>query len=170
MVIFEGLFAHKGVHSYMDATHLKEADNVVLSFSRAASFILFAYFMLKLIDVLVQANFHLVFTGYGVWWLVEMLGFVLLPAILYARGANEGNVRLCQYTSVLTVIGIVLNRFNVSMIAFNWKLPSELHYFPSIWEICISIFVVTMIVTVYRFIVYHMPVLYEHPEFRGEEH
>lgn len=170
MVIFEGLFAHKGVHQYMDSTHLREADTVVLSFSRAASFILFAYFMLKLIDVLVQANFHLVFTGYGAWWLVEMLGFVLLPALLYAVGARTGNVTLCRWTSVLTVIGIVLNRFNVSMIAFNWQLPSELRYFPSIWEIWISIFVVTLIVTAYRFIVYNMPVLYEHPDFKGEEH
>lgn len=170
MVIFEGLFAHKGVHEYMDATHLKEADSVTLGFSRAASFILIAYFMLKLIDVLVQANFHYVFSGYGLWWLVEMFGFVLLPALLYAKAANDGNVQLARYTSVLAVTGIVLNRFNVSMIAFNWKLPSELRYFPSIWEICISIFVVTMIVTCYRFIVYHMPVLYEHPDFKGEEH
>ena len=27
-------------------------------------------------------------------------------------------------------------------------------------------FVVTMIVTVYRFVVYNMPILYEHPNFR----
>ena len=170
MVIFEGLFAHKGVHQYMDATHLREADGVVLSFARAASFILFAYFMLKLIDMLVQANLPWLGTGWGAWWLVEMLGFVLLPALLYAKGARDGNVGLCRATSVLAVAGIVLNRFNVSMIAFNWQLPSAERYFPSIWEICISIFVVTMIVTAYRFIVYNMPVLYEHPDFKGEEH
>lgn len=170
MVIFEGLFAHKGVHDYMDATHLKEADGVVLAFARAGSFILMAYFMLKLIDMLVQANLPWLCTGWGAWWLIEMLGFVLLPAFLYAKGSRDGNVKLCRYTSILVIAGIVLNRFNVSMIAFNWQLPSEVRYFPSIWEICISIFVVTMIVTVYRFIVYHMPVLYEHPDFKGEEH
>jgi len=52
------------------------------------------------------------------------------------------------------------------MIAFNYALPADERYFPSIWEVCISIFVVTLIVTVYRFIVYHMPVLYEHPDFK----
>lgn len=52
------------------------------------------------------------------------------------------------------------------MIAFNYNLPPAERYFPSIWEICISIFVVTMIVTAYRFIVYNMPVLYEHPDFK----
>ena len=168
MVIFEGIFAHKGLHHYMDETHLREGDGVILSFSRAASFILFAYFMLKLIDMLVQANIPYVFSGYGAWWLVEMLGFVLLPALLYAKGARDRNLTLCRIASANTVLGIVLNRFNVSMIAFNYNLPSAERYFPSIWEICISIFVVTMIVTVYRFIVYHMPVLYEHPDFRDE--
>lgn len=170
MVIFEGMFAHKGVHQYMDATHLKESDAVVLGFSRAASFILFAYFMIKLIDMLVQANIEWLFTGWGAWWLLEMLGFVLLPAFLYAWGAVDGNVKLCQYTSCLAIIGIVLNRFNVSMVAFNWQLPSADRYFPSFWEIWISIFVITLIVTCYRFIVYHMPVLYAHPDFQDEEH
>jgi Ni/Fe-hydrogenase subunit HybB-like protein len=118
--------------------------------------------------MLVQANLPYVFSGYGAWWLVEILGFVLLPALLYAKGARDRNVTLCRIASVNAVLGIVLNRFNVSMIAFNYNLPSAERYFPSIWEFCISIFVVTMIVTVYRFIVYHMPVLYEHPDFRDE--
>ncbi|MBQ4566783.1 MAG: polysulfide reductase NrfD [Desulfovibrio sp.] len=170
MVIFEGMFAHKGVHNYMDETHLREADGVVLSFAKAASFILFAYFMIKLIDMLVQANIPYLFTGYGAWWLVEMLGFILLPALLYAKGSRDGNVTLCRIASVNAVAGIVLNRFNVSMIAFNYQLPPSDGYFPSIGEICISVFVVTLIVTAYRFIVYHMPVLYEHPDFKGEEH
>ena len=168
MVIFEGMLAHRGVHHYMDKTHLREADDVTFSFARAASFILFAYFMLKLIDMLVQANFPYLFTGYGVWWLVEMLGFVLMPALIYAKGARDRNLTLCRIGATNTVLGIVLNRFNVSMIAFNYNLPSAERYFPSIWEICISMFVVTMIVTVYRFIVYNMPVLYEHPDFKGE--
>mgnify|MGYP000660197729 CR=1 FL=1 len=78
------------------------------------------------------------------------------------------NIRLLRRSAVGAVLGIVLNRFNVSMIAFNYDLPSAERYFPSIWEICISMFVVTMIVTAYRFIVYNMPVLYEHPHFRDE--
>ncbi|MDR2819825.1 MAG: polysulfide reductase NrfD [Desulfovibrio sp.] len=166
MVIFEGMFAHKGVHHYMDDTHLREADEVVFSFSKAASFILFAYFMLKFTDMLVQANLPYVFSGYGLWWLVEMLFFVLMPALLYARGSRQRNLRICRFAAANTVLGIVLNRFNVSMIAFNYALPSAERYFPSLWEICISVFVVTMIVTAYRFIVYHMPVLYEHPDFK----
>lgn len=166
MVIFEGMLAHKGVHNYMDATHLKEADEVTFSFAKAASLILFGYFMLKFIDMCVQDNFKYLLSGYGVWWMVEMLCFVLLPALIYAKGARDRNIGLCRLGAVNAVLGIVMNRFNVSMIAYNYQLPSAERYFPSVWEVCISIFVVTLIVTVYRFIVYHMPVLYEHPDFK----
>ncbi len=166
MVIFEGMLAHKGVHKYMDATHLREADEVTLSFARAASLILFSYFMLKFIDMCVQDNFKYLLSGYGFWWIIEMSCFIMLPALLYAKGAREGNVNLCRLASVNAVLGIVVNRFNVSMIAFNYQLPSADRYFPSIGEVCVSIFVVTLIVTVYRFVVYHTPTLYEHPNFK----
>ncbi len=168
MVIFEGMLAHKGVHHYMDALHLRESRDVTLGFARAASLILFGYFMLKFIDMAVQDNFKYLLTSFGYWWMVEMLFFVLMPALLYAKGARDGNIRLCQLASANAVLGIVVNRFNVSLIAFNYNLPASEKYFPHIGEICISVFVVTLIVTAYRFIVYHMPVLYEHPNFRGD--
>ncbi len=166
MVIFEGMLAHKGVHDYMDATHLREADGVTVAFAKAASLILFSYFMLKLIDMAVQDNFKYLLSAYGFWWMIEMGFFVLMPALLYAKGARERNLTLCRMASVNAVLGIVLNRFNISIIAFNYHLPASERYFPSLGEICISIFVVTLIVTAYRFIVYHMPVLYEHPDFK----
>ncbi len=168
MVIFEGMLAHKGVHDYMDSTHLKEADEVTVGFARAASLILFGYFMLKLIDMAVQDNFKYLLSGFGFWWMVEMLFFVLMPALIYAKGARDKNLTLCRIGSVNAVLGIIINRFNISLVAFNYNLPSSEKYFPSLGEICISVFVVTLIVTAYRFIVYHTPVLYEHPDFKGD--
>jgi hypothetical protein len=105
-------------------------------------------------------------TGYGAWFLVEMFGFVALPSFLYALGVREKNLKLVRIASVFGVLGIVINRFNVSMIAFNWQLPAAERYFPSWMEVGISIFVVTLIVTTYRFIATKMPVLYEHPEYK----
>lgn len=114
----------------MDETHLREADEVVFSFSKAGAFILFGYFMLKLIDMLVQANLPYLCTGYGLWWLVEMLFFVLTPALLYAKGSRDRNIKLCRFASANAVLGIVLNRFNVSMIAFNYALPADERLLP----------------------------------------
>ena len=67
---------------------------------------------------------------------------------------------------MLTVLGIVLNRFNISQVAFNWQLPSADRYFPSWMEIVISLFVVTLGLLAFRFISSRMPIFYEHPEFQ----
>ncbi len=166
MVIFEGSLSHKNFHDKMDATHLKEADGVVLGFGKAAAFVLFGYFVIKLVGVSVDNNWHHLATGWGLWFLVEMLGFVLLPCYLYAVGARDKNIKLIRRTSLLAVLGIVLNRFNVSMVAFNYHLPSSERYFPHWMEIVISLFIVTIGVLVFRFVVTRMPILYEHPDYK----
>lgn len=166
MVIFEGTLAHKALHDKMDETHLKEAEGVVLGFGKAASFVLAGYFMIKVIDVTMDNDWHYLTTGYGVWWMVEMLGFVALPSFLYALGVREKRLGVIRFGSVLGVLGIVINRFNVSLVAFNWQLPADQRYFPHWMEIAVSVFIVTLIITVYRFIVSRMPVLYEHPDYK----
>jgi Ni/Fe-hydrogenase subunit HybB-like protein len=166
MVILEGTLAHKPWHHMMDKTHLDEHDGVMLGFARGASIALAAYFCVKLVAVGYDNNWGYLATGWGAWWLLEVLGFVALPSLLYAIGSREKNLKLIKWTSALTVFGIILNRFNVSIVAFNWQLPSSQRYFPSWMEIVISIFVVTVGVTVYRFIVSRMPIFFEHPEYK----
>ena len=94
-----------------------------------------------------------------------MLGFVLLPCFLFVVGVRDQNVKLIKWTAFLTVLGIVVNRLNICLVCFNWQLPAEERYFPHWMEIGISIFVVTVGVTAYRFIVTRMPIFYEHPDF-----
>ncbi len=166
MVIFEGTLAHKAWHHKMDKTHLDESEGVILGFARGASIALAAYFCVKLVAVAYDNNWHYLATGWGAWWLLEVLGFVALPSLLYAIGSREKNIKLIKWTAALTVFGIILNRFNVSMVAFNWQLPADQRYFPSFLEIMLSIFVVTVGVTVYRFIVSRMPIFFEHPEYK----
>jgi len=166
MVILEGMFAHAALHHKMDETHLREADDVVLSFGKAASWILLGLFAIRVMDVAMDNDWAYLSTGYGTLFLVEMLGGIALPALVYAYGARKKSVKAMRVGAVIAVLGIVLNRFNVCIVAFQWQLPSAERYFPSIWEIFISIFVVTMIVTVYRFIAWNMPILYEHPDYK----
>ncbi len=166
MVIFEGTLAHKPWHHKMDETYLAEHDGVILGFARGASIALAAYFCVKLVALAADNNWHYLATGWGAWWLLEVLGFVALPSMLYAIGSREKNIPLIKWTAVLTVIGIMLNRFNVSLVAFNYNLPADQRYFPSIMEIGVSVFVVTVGVTAYRFIVSRMPIFFEHPEYK----
>ncbi len=169
MVVFEGMLAHAGMHQYMDKKHLDQASGVTLSFSKAASMILFSIFVMRFVDMVVHGNFPYLFTNYGAWWLIEMFGFILTPALLYAKGSREANVPLCRFAATMAVIGIVLNRWTISMIAYNWHLDAADRYFPSLSEVFVSVFVVTMIVTAYRVICYHCPILYEHPRFKEHE-
>jgi len=95
------------------------------------------------------------------------LGGIALPACIYAYGSRRKSVPAMRIGAIFAILGIVLNRFNVCLVAFHWQLPSAERYFPSVWEVCISIFVVTLIVTIYRFITWNMPILYEHPDYKG---
>ena len=151
----------------MDEDHLAEKDTVALGFGKAAALVLAGYFIIKVLGVAVDNNWHYLATGYGVWYLIEVCGFIALPCFLYAVGVRDKNVKLIRGTSVLAVLGIVVNRFNVSMIAFNYHLPSSERYFPHWMEIGISIFIVTLGLIIFKFVVTRMPILYEHPDYKG---
>lgn len=166
MVIFEGTLAHNSFKDKMDEQHLKSADHIALGFGKGASFVLAAYFAIKIFGVALGNNWHLLGTNYGIWFLVEMLGFILLPCFLFAIGVREQNVRLIRWTAFLTVLGIIINRLNIVLICFNWQLPADQRYFPHWMEIGISVFVITVGLVIYRFIVTKMPVLYEHPDYK----
>ncbi len=167
MVIFEGWLTHRH-YGHLSKTDHSLYDDFVLSFGKAAAMVLAGYFMIKVIGITVDHNWHYLFTGYGAWFLVEMLGFVLLPCFLYTIAFREKNVKLTKIAALLTVIGIVVNRVNIATVSFNWQLPSAERYFPHWKEIWLSVFIVTVGLVVFRFIVSRMPILYEHPDY--EDH
>ncbi|MCP4719254.1 MAG: hypothetical protein GY860_07330, partial [Desulfobacteraceae bacterium] len=169
MVIFEGSMAHRWLHHKMDAAHLAESRGVALGFGKAASFVMMGYVGIKVIGLAVDNNWHYLTTGWGAWYLLELVGFVLFPAILYSMGAREKNLDFIRIASLWTVLGIVLNRLNISLIAFNWQLPSAERYVPSFMEVGTTIFIVFVGITAYRVITAKMPILYEHPDYK-EEH
>ena len=168
MVIFESTLSHHYFAHKMDEAHLKEKDTVALGFGKAASLVLAGYFITKVIGISEGNNWHLLATPYGLWFLVELLGFVALPCFLYAVGVRDKNLKLIKWTAAWTVLGIIVNRLNISVVAFNWHLPSSERYYPHWMEIVSSVFLVTVGIIVFRFIVTRMPILYSHPDY--EEH
>jgi len=165
MVIFESSLSHRYFRDKMDQEHLDQKEEVALGFAKAASLVLAGYFAMKVFGIAADDEWALLGTGYGAWFLVELLGFVLLPCLLFGAGARDRNLRLVQWTSAWTVLGILLNRFNVCLVAFNWQLPPDQRYWPSWMEVGISIFLVTLGLIAFRFIVTRMPILYTHPDY-----
>jgi Ni/Fe-hydrogenase subunit HybB-like protein len=161
MVIVESALSHRIFQSRAD--HTVNTDRLALGLARGASVVLFCYFFIKLQGVADSGRWALLTTGYGCWFLVEMLGFILVPSLLFAFGARHSKVMLVRWTAAWTVLGIVVNRLNVSVIALNWNLPDR--YVPSWMEVMVSITLVTMGVSMFRWIVNRMPVLKELPEY-----
>ncbi|MDL5502794.1 MAG: hypothetical protein QSU88_06210, partial [Candidatus Methanoperedens sp.] len=66
------------------------------------------------------------------------------------------------------MIGIILNRFNLTLLTFNYQIPrGELFYWK---EVLVVISVVIIQVLVYRWIVNRMPVLRDHPDYPNDGH
>lgn len=151
----------------MDETHIAQAPEVTLGFAKAASVVLFAYFNLKWIGVALGDSWNHLFTGWGAWFLVEVIGFVLVPCLMYAMAAREKNEKLAFWASIVTVFGIVLNRLNISLVAFNWQLPAEARYIPSLEEIMITVFIVTLEITVLRLCCASCPFYTNTPNSKG---
>ncbi len=168
MVIFESTLAHRYFHDKMDTVHLQESKDVTLGFAKSAAFIMAGYIMIQLMGLAVDNDWALLATGWGAWYILEIMGFVFLPAFFYAVGVRDKNIPLIQWTAFWTVTGIVLNRLNVCLVAFNWQLPSEQRYFPSWMEVATTLFIVFIGVTAYRFICSRMPILFQHPDYPHE--
>ncbi len=165
MVIVESALSHRLFRDQIDPQRHVDLDAITLGLGKAASVVLFTYFFLKLLGIADGNHWNLLNTPFGYWFLVELLVFVLLPCFLFAFGVRERNVRLVRSTAVLTVIGIVINRLNVSVIAFNWNVADR--YVPSWMEVVTTITIITLGILTFRWIVNRMPVLREHPEYRG---
>lgn len=165
MVIFESTLSHRYLSEYMDEDHLREKDQIALGFGKAASWVLAGYFAIKVVGISMENQWHLLSTPYGLWFLVELLGFVALPCFLYAVGVRDKNLTIIKWAAVWTVVGIIVNRFNICLVAFNYDLPSNERYFPHWMEIGISIFLVTLGLIAFKFISTHMPIFYKHPDY-----
>jgi Ni/Fe-hydrogenase subunit HybB-like protein len=165
MVIFESTVSHKVFHRQFEGQHL-DVEKLQLGLAKAAALVMFAYFFLKLQGVIDGHAWGYLLTGWGAWFLVEVLGFVLLPSLMFAYGARNSNVKLVRIAAVIGVLGIILNRLNVSVIAYNWNLPTR--YVPSWMEVWVSVTLVTIGVLLFRWIVNRMPILHEDPRFPQE--
>ena len=139
----------------------RDSSKLVLGMGKAGALVGFAYFVLKVQGVVDGHAWDLLRTRWGLWFLVEVLGFVLAPVLLYAEGVRRRRAVLVQVAAGWALAGVVLNRLNVSVIAFNWRDPTP--YVPRWTELMVSLTLVTVGVLAYRWIVNRMAILGERP-------
>ena len=97
-----------------------------------------------------------------------MVGFVVVPWLLFTRASRTASVKLVRTAAVLTLVGIVMNRLNISVIAFKWY--EAVRYVPTWMEIVVTLMVVFAEIWVFRWVVNRMPVLSDPPAWARESH
>jgi Ni/Fe-hydrogenase subunit HybB-like protein len=159
MVILEGTITHRVFRAQIDAKKHHSHDDLLLGLGKGAAIALFVYYFFKLLVFLHDRQWNLLGTGWGAWYLVEVLGFVLVPCVMFTYAVRTRSVGLLRVAAVGALIGILLNRLNISVIAFAWQEP--VRYFPSWQEFVVTATVVFTEIWVFRWIVLRLPVLRE---------
>jgi len=157
MVIFEGTISHKVFgHLIGEKTH-HSYDEIILGLAKGAAVTMFVYYFFQAFILLHDAERWKLVTGFwGFWYLVEIIGFVLVPCFIYAYGVRNRRIGVIQVAAILAVLGVILNRLNVSLIAFKWYAVDR--YYPTWQEIVVTLMVVFVEVWVFRWFVTRMPV------------
>lgn len=156
MVMMESFFTHRAFRNRIGHELHAADDGITLGLAKGAVGALFAYFFIKVIDFVHYQLWQYLGTRMGAWYLLEIVGFVALPTALFIVGLRRRNVKLVRFTAFLTAAGVILNRLNVSIIAFKWNAPA--HYVPSWAEVVVTLAVISMELWVFRWVINRMPV------------
>lgn len=159
MVIFEGSISRKVFQDQISPKNKKAHRGILHGLSKVCTITLFIYFFLQLLVLAHGKNWDLLNTKMGYWYLTEILGFVLLPMILFFISYRRQNILLVRISAIITMIGIIINRLNVTIIGFRWDAAS--HYYPSWMEIVVSLSIILIEIWIFRWVINRLPVLRE---------
>ena len=167
MVIFEGSISHKVFFNQINEK-IDQAHNEILhELSKICAGTMFVYFFLQLLVFIHGQHWDLLNTGMGYWFLLEIIGFVLVPMILYFYSYRANNISMIKFASILTMLGIIMNRLNVTVIGFRWD--AAIQYVPSWMEIVVTLAVICTEIWIFRWVINRMPVLRESPSWVNEK-
>ncbi len=156
MIIFEGTISHRIFRDLIGPDSHHSFDEIIFGLAKGAAIVMFVYYFLKALLFIHGKQWELVNDGWGFWYLVEVLGFLLIPAFMFAFGFRNRSLNIIRVASVMALIGIVLNRLNVSIISFKWY--ADVHYYPSWQEIVVTLMIIFAEIWIFRWVVTRMPV------------
>ena len=157
MVIMEGPIIHRFLKKHIDKEHHASHDEIAIGLAKFATVAIFVYYFFKLLTFLHDKQWTMLNDFWGFWYVLEVLGFVLIPGCLFAFGVKNRNIKIIQVGSILAIAGVILNRLNVSIIAFKWDSPVK--YFPSWQEIVVTLMIIFIEIWAFRWVVSRMPVM-----------
>ncbi|MFC2080553.1 hypothetical protein ACFLRQ_03665, partial [Bacteroidota bacterium] len=103
----------------MSGVNKQEHKPILVSLARICTISMFVYVFMVMLVFLHGKDYQYFNGPWGYWYLLEIVGFVVIPGILFLFGYRQAKVNLVRIAAVMSIIGIILNRMNISTIAFN---------------------------------------------------
>lgn len=167
MVIFEGSISQRVFFNQISEENRQARNKMVLSLSKICAYTLFAYLFMQIIVLVHGQHLNLLNTPMGYWYLLEIIGFVVGPLVLFVIAYRNSSLLLTRIAALVTILGIILNRLNVSIIAFRWDAAT--HYAPTWMEIVVSLTIIFIQIWIFRWVIQRMPVVRESPSWAKHE-
>lgn len=157
MVIFESTLSSK--------VFKREAETVAQGqLARGLPWVLALYFIMKMADLALRGELGKVFAGTleSTLWILEMAIGVVIPFFVFLSSGVRKSTPAMFGGAILVIAGVMLNRFNVSLLAIS--APETASYFPHVMEIIISASIVAAGILAFYLFVRFFPVLAEEHE------
>lgn len=157
MVIFE---------SFVSSRVFKHAlkMDIISGLAKVEVFALLVYLVLKILDISIRGALPSVFAGSmeGNMFLVEIIIGVILPIILLSLPGVRKNIYGVFISSAMVIIGLILNRMNVSIIGMLRE--SRTVYFPAWSEFALTIAIIAGGMLVFKFAVKYFDIFHSEKE------
>jgi len=129
------------------------------------------YLLLRFGQLTVEGKLGYLFTSgyYSLLFWTEIMLIAIIPIVLFSQKKVRESPNGLLYGSLSVVLGVVLNRFDVSWIALGGRIFDTTGYVPSISEVLVSFGLVAASVLVFRYIALHFPLFVDEEEFEEQE-
>lgn len=153
MVIMESISAAKSFG-------LKPEKDILTSLSRFVGPILGVYLAAKIGDMFIRETFIYLteLSLPGIMFTIEIVVGVIIPLRMFLSSSVRQSTTGLFVASMLVIFGVVLNRFNNFVIAYNPPY-TETSYFPSIGEISATLGFIALEILLYRAFVMIFPII-----------
>lgn len=161
MVIFEAYLSSRAFNKGIEADLLSRIGlySVV---------ILMLGFIIKIIDFALTDKIYLLFiiNNYTLLFYLEILLGTLVPFGLLIQKQIRENRRWLYASAIMVISGFLLNRLNVSITAITPE--AGVNYFPSIYEISVTLMLVTLGMWSFKIIAKNFPVFASEVHFENQ--
>ncbi len=153
MVIFESLIASRSLK-------LKPEMHILSKLGSMIAPLLGIYLAFKLGDMFIRETFVYLaeLNTASIMFTIEILFGVVIPLRMLMSTKVLKSPALLFTASALVVLGVLLNRINNFIVAYNPPYATAT-YFPSIGEISVTVGFISMLVMLYKLFVMHFPIV-----------